>query len=329
MLAVFAIAAPGEVEAAHVIAGPGPGAVAAREAAGEPWRILAEGDVVSPQTLMRSAGMGPRRIDLPEAVLFVDAGTDLTLDAERRRIQLRRGRIGLECDQAGWRVQVGPCRVQLSGDSAVELAVGLDRTAAVRMARGTAVVEDEKKRVEVKAGHVAPWSLDERLEVEPQRLDEGEAEGLLRWTRRCRRGQGVGQLVIRDAQSGSAVRLDVARYHVHVVLAPPVALVQIDQSFYNPYSAQEEGTFVFNLPRGASVSRFAMYVTPDQLIEGELVDRSRARTIYESIVRRRRDPAILEQIGDNLFPVSHAGLSHSAEEHEADLVGLHDSDTQS
>ncbi|HID77369.1 MAG TPA: hypothetical protein EYP56_15410, partial [Planctomycetaceae bacterium] len=119
--------------------------------------------------------------------------------------------------------------------------------------------------------------------------------------RRCRRGQGVGQLVIRDAQSGSAVRLDVARYHVHVVLAPPVALVQIDQSFYNPYSAQEEGTFVFNLPRGASVSRFAMYVTPDQLIEGELVDRSRARTIYESIVRRRRDPAILEQIGDNLF----------------------------
>ena len=113
--------------------------------------------------------------------------------------------------------------------------------------------------------------------------------------------QGLGQLVVQDAQSDSPVRLNVARYHAHVVLQPPVALVQIDQSFYNPYDRQEEGTFVFNLPRGASVSRFAMYVTPGQLIEGELVERQRAADIYQSIVTRRRDPAILEQIGDNLF----------------------------
>src|SRR4051812_5981365 len=85
--------------------------------------------------------------------------------------------------------------------------------------------------------------------------------------------QGLGQLVISDAQSGSPIRLDVARYHVNVVLHPPVALVQIDQSFYNPFLAQQEGTFVFNLPRGASVSRFAMYVTDRELIEGELIER--------------------------------------------------------
>ena len=55
--------------------------------------------------------------------------------------------------------------------------------------------------------------------------------------------------------------MEIARYHVNVVLKPPVALVQIDESFYNPYSGQREGTFVFNLPRGASISRFAMFVT--------------------------------------------------------------------
>ncbi len=60
--------------------------------------------------------------------------------------------------------------------------------------------------------------------------------------------QGLGQLLIKDAQSGSGQRLNIARYRVNVVLQPPVALVQIDQSFYNPYSRQEEGTFVFNLP---------------------------------------------------------------------------------
>jgi hypothetical protein len=113
--------------------------------------------------------------------------------------------------------------------------------------------------------------------------------------------QGLGQLVVADPQSGSPVRLNLARYHVNVVLHPPVALVQIDQSFYNPFDFQQEGTFVFNLPDGASVSRFAMFTTHTQLIEGELIDRARAANIYQSIVDRQRDPAILEQIGGNLF----------------------------
>ncbi|MHB9050216.1 MAG: VIT domain-containing protein, partial [Pirellulales bacterium] len=113
--------------------------------------------------------------------------------------------------------------------------------------------------------------------------------------------QGLGQLLVRDPQSGAVTRLNVARYHVNVVLQPPVALVQIDQSFYNPADRQEEGTFVFNLPKGASVSRFAMYVSPGQLVEGELIERQRASQVYQSIVHARRDPAILEQIGDNLF----------------------------
>lgn len=113
--------------------------------------------------------------------------------------------------------------------------------------------------------------------------------------------QGLGQLLVDDPQSGATVRLNLARYHVNVVLQPPVALVQIDQSFYNPYPRNQEGTFVFNLPEGASVSRFAMYTSPTVLVEGELVERRRAANIYQSIVNRQRDPAILEQIGGNLF----------------------------
>jgi hypothetical protein len=126
-------------------------------------------------------------------------------------------------------------------------------------------------------------------------------QALQSWTEPAKRGQGLGQLLVQDSQSGAFRRLQVARYHVNVVLAPPVALVQIDQTFYNPFNEQREGTFVFNLPPGASVSRFAMYVTNTDLIEGELIDRERAREVYGRIVSRRRDPAILEQIGDNLF----------------------------
>ncbi len=115
-----------------------------------------------------------------------------------------------------------------------------------------------------------------------------------------RLARGVGQLLVTDG-TGAPHPLPVVRYHAHLVLHPPVALVQIDQSFYNPLPAQAEGTFVFNLPRGASVSRFAMFVTPDSLMEGELVERRRASQVYEAIVHRRWDPAILEQIGTNLF----------------------------
>jgi hypothetical protein len=38
--------------------------------------------------------------------------------------------------------------------------------------------------------------------------------------------QGLGRLVIQGAQNGSPVRLNIARYHLHGVLQPPVALVQ-------------------------------------------------------------------------------------------------------
>ncbi len=113
--------------------------------------------------------------------------------------------------------------------------------------------------------------------------------------------QGLGQLVIVDRQSGTWQRLCVARYHTNVVLSAPVALVQIDQTFYNPYDGQEEGTFVLNLPPGASVCRFAVYLSPTELVEGELVDRSKLVDSDEYLVRRQQVPAILQEIGDNLF----------------------------
>lgn len=146
-----------------------------------------------------------------------------------------------------------------------------------------------------------------RNDPREQSAPDPKAEGIEKWQQQIRSmtelrpAQGLGQLVISDAQSDSPVRLDVQQYHVNVVLKPPVALVQIDQSFFNPYGSQEEGTFVCNLPSGSSVSRFAMYVTPESLIEGELIERKQADEVSMTIVLPKRDPAILKQIGDNLF----------------------------
>ena len=39
----------------------------------------------------------------------------------------------------------------------------------------------------------------------------------------------------------------------------------------------------------------------DQLVEADVVEKQRAREIYETILRERRDPGLLEWAGGNIF----------------------------
>ena len=113
--------------------------------------------------------------------------------------------------------------------------------------------------------------------------------------------QGLGQLVVVDGQTCTWQRLSVGRYHVNVVISAPVALVQIDETFYNPYDGKEGGTFVLNLPPGASVCRFATYAGPNEVQEGELVAWKVASEMVKSSTHRETASSIFEQSGNNLF----------------------------
>ncbi|MFH1927447.1 MAG: VIT domain-containing protein, partial [Chloroflexota bacterium] len=91
------------------------------------------------------------------------------------------------------------------------------------------------------------------------------------------------------------------KYHrVTVTIDNQVAITKIDQVFVNESPYDVEGTYIFPLPEGASISDFAMYVDGKRL-SAEVLDADESRTIYEDIVRQRRDPAILEYIGRNAF----------------------------
>src|SRR4030042_17600 len=89
-------------------------------------------------------------------------------------------------------------------------------------------------------------------------------------------------------------------HHVTVEIHDQVAKTFIDEVFVNTYHRDIEGTFIFPLPEGAAISEFARFVG-DQKGEGEVLDSREARSIYEDIVRRLRDPALLEYIGRNTF----------------------------
>ena len=81
-----------------------------------------------------------------------------------------------------------------------------------------------------------------------------------------------------------------------------LAVTTVDQEFFNPNNARLEGTFIFPVPKGAQLDRFAMEIDGKK-VEAELLAADKARTIYEDIVRRAKDPALLEYSGRDLFKV--------------------------
>jgi len=106
---------------------------------------------------------------------------------------------------------------------------------------------------------------------------------------------------IRPPETGNCpAYLSVKNHNVTVTIDNQVAQTQIDQTFVNDSDYQLEGTYIFPLPEDAAISDFAMYVDGKRL-EGKILDREQARQIYEDIVRRQRDPALLEYMGRGAF----------------------------
>ncbi|HEC34443.1 MAG TPA: hypothetical protein ENI37_06975, partial [Chloroflexi bacterium] len=87
------------------------------------------------------------------------------------------------------------------------------------------------------------------------------------------------------------VWLTILYHRVTVTIEDQVATTLIDQVFVNEHEWEAEGTYIFPLPEGATVSNFVMWVDGEP-VEAEILEADQARAIYEDIVRRRRDPAL-------------------------------------
>ena len=94
--------------------------------------------------------------------------------------------------------------------------------------------------------------------------------------------------------------LAVKHHRVRVTIEDQVAQTEIDQVFLNGSPYELEGTYIFPLPEEAAISDFSMFVDKQRL-SGKILGKDEARRIYEEIVGRRRDPALLEYVGRNAF----------------------------
>src|ERR671934_1431078 len=94
--------------------------------------------------------------------------------------------------------------------------------------------------------------------------------------------------------------LAMVNHRVHIAIEDQVASTRVEQTFRNHTDRQLEATYVFPVPKGASVNKFTMWVN-DKEVTGEMVEAPKARQIYEDIVRRTQDPGLLEYMGNNIL----------------------------
>ena len=82
-----------------------------------------------------------------------------------------------------------------------------------------------------------------------------------------------------------------------------VATTRVEQIFHNDTPYTLEGTYFFPIPDAASIVEFAIWENGKKLV-GEIRNREEARRIYDEIVRRQKDPGLLEYAGKDLFQAS-------------------------
>ena len=93
-------------------------------------------------------------------------------------------------------------------------------------------------------------------------------------------------------------------YHrVEATVDGQKAHVRVDEEFSNLASAPLEAEYVFPLPAGAMVSSVTLMVD-GRGMEGRLLRAEEARRVYDDIVRRQKDPALVEYVGRDFFRAS-------------------------
>jgi Ca-activated chloride channel family protein len=92
----------------------------------------------------------------------------------------------------------------------------------------------------------------------------------------------------------------ILHYQVTVTVEDQVATTRVEQTFFNPDPIPVEASYLFPIPEQAVITEFNM-VVDGQTVEGRIMPSQEARAIYESIVRQRRDPALLQYVGRDLY----------------------------
>lgn len=97
--------------------------------------------------------------------------------------------------------------------------------------------------------------------------------------------------------------LPVRSIKIDTSIKDQVAVTTVEQVFQNNTNMMLEGVYFFPIPESAAIVEFAIWENGKRL-SGEVRSKEEARRIYDSIVRKQRDPGLLEYAGRDLFQAS-------------------------
>ncbi|MCB9830842.1 MAG: FecR domain-containing protein [Planctomycetes bacterium] len=192
----------------------------------------------------------------------------------------------------GGTLYLGPAsRLEFLDGESVRLDAG---DFVLELPEGAGLILRHGRGAEIHAGAGTTWLRAddrglERLDRAPSWFEAFKGDRL---------AESMGSLIAEV--DGRDLPLTIGQHRVTVDIHDQIARTRIDQTFVNHSGTRLEGTFYFPLPPDASVSSFAMWVG-DTKVEGEIVERDRARQIYETLLRERRDPGLLEWSGGSVF----------------------------
>jgi ferric-dicitrate binding protein FerR (iron transport regulator) len=244
--------------------------------------------------------------------LRLNENTALVVPSTGGEVVLTRGELVVLVDgRAGAPLvlRAGDDKITIEGGESQVVHAGTSRHVAV--VHGRAIVESGGQRVELGAGERLTTPLPQlEKPVQPELSLQPLAD--TGWSRAFERAalavddvpRGVGSLTARvpgsSSEQGQKIRLTEQRVTVNI--SGRLAHTEIEQAFFNDRPAVLEGIYRFPLPGDGSISGLQLLVG-NRWMEGEIVEKQRARQIFQQIVDATvpRDPALLEWERGNVF----------------------------
>jgi len=120
--------------------------------------------------------------------------------------------------------------------------------------------------------------------------------------------------VLRITNDTTASPIQISALDIDIRVAANIAITTFDIIFYNPNERILEGELEFPLADGQTITRYALDMN-GKLREGVMVEKAKARVAFESTIRRKIDPGLVEKIKGNnfrtrIYPLPSNGTRH-------------------
>lgn len=101
--------------------------------------------------------------------------------------------------------------------------------------------------------------------------------------------------------------IELKKYKVDVSVKDNIATTSIDQTFVNRSNRTLEAKYLYPLPEDANFSTFTLTIN-GKAIEGQIMEKDKARQTYTEIVRKLIDPGLLEYLDSRTVQASVAPI---------------------